>query len=148
MLTAFANDKSFLHSMNKAFAYFINLNSKSPEFLSLFIDSKLKKGLKGVSDEEVDQVLDKVMMLFRFFVLSMFCVTPGRFIQEKDVFERYYKSHLAKRLLLGRSVSDDAERNMIGKLKVGFLLNLSCLSRTRPNVAISSRRSLKECLMI
>jgi len=104
MLTAFANDKSFLHSMNKAFAYFINLNSKSPEFLSLFIDSKLKKGLKGVSDEEVDQVLDKVMMLFRF-------------IQEKDVFERYYKSHLAKRLLLGRSVSDDAERNMIGKLK-------------------------------
>jgi len=29
----------------------------------------------------------------------------------------YYKQHLAKRLLLGRSVSDDAERNMIAKLK-------------------------------
>jgi len=41
-----------------------------------------------------------------------------RFIQEKDVFEKYYKQHLAKRLLLGRSVSDDAERNMIAKLKV------------------------------
>ncbi len=40
-----------------------------------------------------------------------------RFIQEKDVFEKYYKQHLAKRLLLGRSVSDDAERNMISKLK-------------------------------
>lgn len=40
-----------------------------------------------------------------------------RFIQEKDVFEKYYKQHLAKRLLLGRSVSDDAERNMIAKLK-------------------------------
>jgi cullin 3 len=80
------------------------LNPKSPEFISLFIDEKLKKGLKGVSDEEVEQVLDKVMMLFRF-------------IQEKDVFEKYYKQHLAKRLLLGRSVSDDAERNMIAKLK-------------------------------
>jgi hypothetical protein len=34
------------------------------------------------------------------------------------VFEKYYKQHLAKRLLLGRSVSDDAERNMIAKLKV------------------------------
>jgi cullin 3 len=45
-----------------------------------------------------------VMMLFRF-------------IQEKDIFEKYYKQHLARRLLLGRSASDDAERSMISKLK-------------------------------
>jgi cullin 3 len=57
-----------------------------------------------VGEEEVETILNKVMMLFRF-------------IQEKDVFEKYYKQHLAKRLLLGRSVSDDAERNMIAKLK-------------------------------
>eukprot|EP01111_Echinosteliopsis_oligospora_P008697 TRINITY_DN2462_c0_g1_i1.p1 TRINITY_DN2462_c0_g1~~TRINITY_DN2462_c0_g1_i1.p1 ORF type:complete len:745 (-),score=221.56 TRINITY_DN2462_c0_g1_i1:110-2344(-) len=101
---AFNNDKSFQHSLNQSFEYFINLNQKSPEYISLFIDEKLKKGLKGVSDEEIEIVLDKVMMLFRF-------------IQEKDVFEKYYKQHLAKRLLLGRSVSDDAERNMIAKLK-------------------------------
>lgn len=31
------------------FEYFINLNPKSPEYLSLFIDDKLKKGVKGVS---------------------------------------------------------------------------------------------------
>ena len=37
---------------------------------------------------------------------------------DKDVFERYYKSHLAKRLLNNRSVSDDAERGMLAKLKV------------------------------
>jgi len=41
-----------------------------------------------------------------------------RYLTDKDVFERYYKGHLAKRLLLGRSVSDDAERQMLGKLKV------------------------------
>ena len=40
-----------------------------------------------------------------------------RYLQEKDVFEKYYKQHLAKRLLGGRSVSDDAERSMIAKLK-------------------------------
>lgn len=45
-------------------------------------------------------------------------ITVFRFITEKDVFERYYKNHLAKRLLQGRSVSDDAEKNMLGKLKV------------------------------
>jgi len=41
-----------------------------------------------------------------------------RFLQEKDVFERYYKQHLAKRLLLNKSVSNDNEKNMISKLKV------------------------------
>ena len=41
-----------------------------------------------------------------------------RYLSDKDVFERYYKGHLAKRLLLGRSVSHDAERQMLGKLKV------------------------------
>jgi cullin 3 len=54
---------------------------------------------------EVDVVLDKIIMVFRY-------------ITEKDAFERYYKNHLAKRLLLGRSVSDDAERGMLAKLKV------------------------------
>jgi len=101
---AFHNDKNFQHTLNQAFEYFINMNNRSPEFISLFIDEKLRKGLKGASEEEVEKTLDKVMMLFRF-------------IQEKDVFEKYYKQHLAKRLLLGRSVSDDAERGMIAKLK-------------------------------
>lgn len=36
---------------------------------------------------------------------------------------RYYKQHLAKRLLLGRSISDDAEKSMISKLKVGFFFS-------------------------
>lgn len=53
----------------------------------------------------MDEVLDKTIMLFRF-------------LRDKDVFERYYKQHLAKRLLFNRSVSDDAERGMLGKLKV------------------------------
>lgn len=45
-------------------------------------------------------------------------ITVFRFIAEKDVFERYYKAHLAKRLLFNRSTSDDAERGMLAKLKV------------------------------
>ena len=45
-------------------------------------------------------------------------ITVFRYLTEKDAFERYYKTHLAKRLLTGRSVSDDAERGMLSKLKV------------------------------
>ncbi|KAG0492185.1 hypothetical protein HPP92_005583 [Vanilla planifolia] len=102
--SAFNNDKTFQNALNSSFEYFINLNNRSPEFISLYVDDKLRKGLKGVSEEDVEIVLDKVMMLFRY-------------LQEKDVFEKYYKQHLAKRLLSGKTVSDDAERSLIVKLK-------------------------------
>lgn len=58
-----------------------------------------------MSEQEIETILDKTMVLFRYLL-------------EKDVFERYYKAHLAKRLLLNKSVSDDSEKNMISKLKV------------------------------
>ena len=38
-------------------------------------------------------------------------------MQGKDVFEAFYKKDLAKRLLLGKSSSTDAEKTMITKLK-------------------------------
>jgi cullin 3 len=101
---SFNNDKIFKQMIASDFEHFLNLNPKSPEYLSLFIDDKLKKGVKGMSEQEIELVLDKSMVLFRF-------------LQEKDVFERYYKQHLAKRLLLNKSVSDDWEKNMISKLK-------------------------------
>ena len=36
----------------------------------LLEDDKLKKGVKGLSDVEVEQVLDKSMILFRFLQVS------------------------------------------------------------------------------
>lgn len=101
---SFGDDKLFKQRINADFEYFINLNARTPEYLSLFIDDKLKKGVKGLTEQEIDAVLDKSMVLFRY-------------LQEKDVFERYYKQHLAKRLLLNKSLSDDSEKNMITKLK-------------------------------
>lgn len=103
-LTSFSSDKLFKQTISGDFEYFLNLNLRSPEYLSLFIDDKLKKGTKGLSEQEIEAVLDRTMVLFRY-------------LQEKDVFERYYKQHLAKRLLLNKSMSDDAEKNMISKLK-------------------------------
>eukprot|EP00250_Pteridium_aquilinum_P009541 c18739_g3_i1 orf=2-844(+) len=48
---SFNNDKTFQNALNSSFEYFINLNTRSPEFISLFVDDKLRKGLKGVSEE-------------------------------------------------------------------------------------------------
>jgi cullin 3 len=38
-------------------------------------------------------------------------------LQDKDLFERYYKQHLSKRLLVGRVTNDDLEHAMLSKLK-------------------------------
>lgn len=64
-----------------------------------------------LTENDIELVLDKSMVIFRF-------------LQEKDVFERYYKQHLAKRLLLNKSVSNDNEKNMISKLKVNYYIIL------------------------
>lgn len=73
--------------------------------MSLFIDDNLKKSLKGKSDSEIEEILEKSVSLFRF-------------IADKDVFENYYKAHLAKRLLNSKSLSEDIEKNLISKLKM------------------------------
>lgn len=92
---SFNNDKTFQNVLNHSFETFINLSQRSPEYISLFMDDKLRRGLKSMNEDDVEGVLDRVMMLFRY-------------LQEKDVFEKYYKQHLAKRLLSGRTVSSSS----------------------------------------
>jgi hypothetical protein len=50
----------------QSFESFINQQQRSPEFISLFIDDRLRKGLKGASEGDVEVMLDKVMALFRW----------------------------------------------------------------------------------
>ncbi|CUA73402.1 Cullin-3 [Rhizoctonia solani] len=102
---SWGGEVSMQTAINEAFESFINQNKRAAEFVSLFIDDHLKKGMKGKMDAEVDALIDRTISIFRF-------------ISDKDVFERYYKAHLAKRLLQSRSTDDDAERGMIGKLKI------------------------------
>lgn len=135
---AFAGDEAFTHTLREAFSQFINDKkiaaswgtgtSKVGEMIAKHIDLLLRGGLKtlpksiltdskdrseaersgqastGDEDAELDRQLDQALELFRF-------------IQGKDVFEAFYKKDLARRLLLGRSASQDAERNMLSKLK-------------------------------
>ena len=44
-------------------------------------------------------------------------MTIFKFIEDKDVFQKFYTKNLAKRLVNGVSASDDAEASLISKLK-------------------------------
>ncbi|KAH8910291.1 putative nuclear pore complex subunit Nup192 [Coniochaeta sp. PMI_546] len=135
---AFAKDEEFTWGLREAFGGFINDRSnasvwgtgtsKVGEMIAKYIDVLLRGGLKtlpksllsdikdraddemsglastGDEDAELDRQLDHALELFRF-------------IQGKDVFEAFYKRDLARRLLMSRSASQDAERNMLTKLK-------------------------------
>ncbi|MCD7473381.1 Cullin-4A [Datura stramonium] len=102
---SFSKNESFGNTIKDAFGHLINVCENRPaELIAKFLDEKLRAGNKGTSEEELEGTLDKVLVLFRF-------------IQGKDVFEAFYKKDLAKRLLLGKSASIDAEKSMISKLK-------------------------------
>jgi len=92
-------------ALTKSFTETINSFPRCSEYISLFIDENMKKGLKDKSEAEVDVVLDKAIVLLRY-------------IQDKDLFERYYKKHLCKRLLMQKSISIEVEKQMISRMKV------------------------------
>jgi len=110
---SFKNDTGFVASLDKACRSFINDNavcklakspSKSPELLARFTDGLLKKSAKNPEEQEMEQLLNDVMTVFKY-------------IEDKDVFQTFYSKMLAKRLIHGSSASEDLEGVMIGKLK-------------------------------
>lgn len=101
----FAHNEGFINAMKEAFETFINKRPNKPaELIAKYVDSKLRAGNKEATEEELERILDKIMIIFRF-------------IHGKDVFEAFYKKDLAKRLLVGKSASVDAEKSMLSKLK-------------------------------
>ncbi|XP_060230481.1 cullin-4B isoform X2 [Meriones unguiculatus] len=103
--TCFLKNEKFINAMKEAFETFINKRPNKPaELIAKYVDSKLRAGNKEATDEELEKMLDKIMIIFRF-------------IYGKDVFEAFYKKDLAKRLLVGKSASVDAEKSMLSKLK-------------------------------
>ncbi|KAJ8306967.1 hypothetical protein KUTeg_015051 [Tegillarca granosa] len=113
VMTAFSNDSGFVAALDKACGRFINSNyitktanssSKSPELLAKYCDLLLKKSSKNPEEAELEDTLNQVMIVFKY-------------IEDKDVFQKFYSKMLAKRLVQHMSASDDAEASMISKLK-------------------------------
>jgi cullin-4 len=167
---AFSKDDVFYYALRESFGQFINDKksssawntgtSKVGEMVAKYIDMLLRGGLRtlpksllsdnkdradaelsglastGDEDAELDRQLDHGLELFRF-------------IEGKDVFEAFYKKDLARRILLGRSASQDAERSMLAKLKVecgsSFTHNLEQMFRDQ-ELAKEEMASYKEWL--
>uniref|UniRef100_A0A673LV72 Cullin-4B n=1 Tax=Sinocyclocheilus rhinocerous TaxID=307959 RepID=A0A673LV72_9TELE len=103
----FMRNEKFVNGMKEAFETFINKRPNKPaELIAKYVDSKLRAGNKEATDEELEKMLDKIMIIFR----------PRKF-SIIYVFEAFYKKDLAKRLLVGKSASVDAEKSMLSKLK-------------------------------
>lgn len=140
---AFEANELLGHTLREAFESFINKsrrsnmtwgtdNPKPGEMIAKYVDVILKGGKKAIpthissaqtpadtkvthqdmesssedEDVEISKQLDQVLDLFRF-------------VHGKAVFEAFYKRDLARRLLLGRSSSADAEKSMLTRLKSG-----------------------------
>ncbi|KAJ5082476.1 cullin-1 [Penicillium argentinense] len=108
---AFKGESEFVRSLDNACREFVNRNcfcltstTRSPELLAKYTDGLLKKGSKAAEESELEEMLVQIMTVFKY-------------IEDKDVFQKFYSKMLAKRLVHVSSVSDDAETSMISKLK-------------------------------
>jgi cullin 1 len=109
--TAFKGEAEFVRSLDNACREFVNRNkvckassTKSPELLAKYADSLLRKSAKSAEETDLENKLTAIMTVFKY-------------VEDKDVFQKFYSKMLAKRLVNFTSASDDAETSMIGKLK-------------------------------
>jgi cullin 1 len=104
----FSGHSLFQKALKDAFVDIVNKNIgqfTNAELMSTFCDRILKSGGEKLSEQEVEESLDRIVQLFSY-------------LTDKDLFAEIYRNQLAKRLLNQRSTSEDAEKLMIAKLKV------------------------------
>lgn len=108
---AFGSESEFVRSLDNACKEFVNRNkvcktgsTRSPELLAKYTDTLLKKSAKSAEEADLEASLIQIMTIFKY-------------IEDKDVFQKFYSRMLAKRLVHSSSASEDAETSMIGKLK-------------------------------
>ncbi|KAL2821527.1 hypothetical protein BJX63DRAFT_417926 [Aspergillus granulosus] len=124
---SFHRNEDIGHTLRESFETFMNKgrksestggtdNPKTGEMIAKYVDRLLRGGWRLAptreaenmpltdEDAEINRQLDQVLDLFRF-------------VHGKAVFEAFYKNDLARRLLMGRSASDDAEKSMLARLK-------------------------------
>ncbi|KAK4541634.1 hypothetical protein LTR36_007778 [Oleoguttula mirabilis] len=109
--TAFTGESEFVRSLDNACREYVNRNkvcqknsSRSPELLAKHADNVLKRSTKATEEDDMEKMLNQVMTVFKY-------------LEDKDVFQKFYSQTLAKRLVHGTSASPDAETSMISKLK-------------------------------
>ncbi|XP_058789635.1 cullin-5 [Phymastichus coffea] len=80
--------------------------SKCPELLANYCDMLLRKTplSKKLTSDEIESKLRDVLLVLKY-------------VQNKDVFMRYHKAHLTRRLILDTSADSEKEENMVEWLR-------------------------------
>lgn len=145
---AFKDDPRFLTSRDKAYKKVVNdtsifklelpykagassktqPESKCPELLANYCDMLLRKTplSKKLTSDEVEAKLHDVLLVLKY-------------VQNKDVFMRYHKAHLTRRLILDTSADSEKEENMVEWLReVGMPADfINKLSRMFQDIKVS-----------
>ena len=100
---AFDNNILFQDTKNKAFSFFMNKEIYSKQ-LSNYTDYMMKKGIKALSESQIDDALNDIINLFK-------C------LNSKLVFQLEANKKMSDRLIQNKSLSIIAENNFISKLK-------------------------------
>ncbi|KAI8902217.1 Cullin [Globomyces pollinis-pini] len=106
---SFYNEPAFEGAADRAFRKILNNagDIDYPEIFSKYFDMHLKRPAKGatVNESDCEKKLIKLVELFAY-------------LDEKDVFQKFYSRSLAKRLLYSSSLSTDLEMSIISQLKL------------------------------
>lgn len=126
--SAFLDDPRFLTSRDKAYKLVVNdtsvfcldlptggrqgpavktqPESRCPELLANYCDLLLRKTplSKRLTSDEIEARLRDVLLVLKY-------------VQNKDVFMRYHKAHLTRRLILDASADSEKEENMVEWLR-------------------------------
>ncbi|KAG7447049.1 Cullin-4B [Guyanagaster necrorhizus] len=98
-------NQEFVYALSDAFTHgFKARRNKPAEMIATYLDKLMRRGQGASSEDSHTAALDAALALYRF-------------TEDKDVFRTFYHRQLAKRLLLGRSASDDVEKRMLKKLQ-------------------------------
>lgn len=122
----FNSDQVFVSALDKACSSIINHKfnpqqpCRSPELLAKYCDSLLRKpgtgsvtasasssstgSSRNLTESDIDEKLSQSIIVFKY-------------IDDKDVFQKFYSKNMAKRIILAQIASMDAEESMINKLK-------------------------------
>lgn len=136
----FASDPLFTAAVDKAFRTVINevaagsqSSANGPEILARYCDMMMKKNAgkrdaggnsaamsskrKGTNQQQKKPMMESAVDEGDGEERLMKMITLFKYVEDKDVFQKFYSRMLAKRLIYGASSSEELEINMINRLK-------------------------------
>uniref|UniRef100_A0A0N5A665 Cullin-5 n=1 Tax=Parastrongyloides trichosuri TaxID=131310 RepID=A0A0N5A665_PARTI len=84
----------------------VNIESRCPELLANYCDLLLRKSSlsKKLSTEEVDRKLRDLLLVLKY-------------VNSKDIFIKYHKNHLSRRLIMDACIDVEREENIVNQFK-------------------------------